>query len=103
MEIKNEKELIEWVYDMHLQNLSGREDFVDAFKQGIEATIDELKELKFLNLPFVINRSYSIEALEVMFLAGFTEGRMNCPVCGHKPEDWKLLFEKHYKWTFKND
>jgi hypothetical protein len=54
MDIKNEKELIEWVYDMHLQNLSGREDFVDAFKKGIEATIEELKELKFLNKHIVI-------------------------------------------------
>lgn len=61
MEIKSEKELIEWVYEMHLQNLNGREDFVDAFKQGIEATIEELEELKFLNLPFVVGRSEQLK------------------------------------------
>ena len=85
----------------------------------IKRFIAKLHRKPLLVKPVVINRSYSIEALEVMFLAGFTEGRMNCPVCGHKPEDWKILFEKHYcghkpedwkilfekhyKWTFKND
>ena len=65
MDIKNEKELIEWVYDMHLQNLSGREDFTEAFKNGIEATIEELKELKFLNLPFVSNNEVRVKFCEV--------------------------------------
>jgi|AntAceMinimDraft_17_1070374.scaffolds.fasta_scaffold699068_1 hypothetical protein len=64
MDIKNEKELIEWVYDMHLQNLSGREDFLEAFKQGIESTIEELKELKFLNLDFVVGGSEATEQLK---------------------------------------
>lgn len=49
MKFKSEEDLIEWVYDMHLQNLSGREDFVTAFKCGIEATIEELKDLKLFN------------------------------------------------------
>lgn len=47
MKFQNEKELVEWVYDMHLQNLSGRENFEEAFKNGIESTIEELKILNF--------------------------------------------------------
>ena len=53
MEFKNEAELIDWIYTMHLQNLSGREDFTEAFKQGITATIKELRELKLFDLHSV--------------------------------------------------
>ena len=71
MEIKNESELINWVYDMHLQNLSGREDFTQAFKQGIEATIEELRELKLLNLPDVVKVEQS-ETFATCICCGIT-------------------------------
>lgn len=51
MEFKTESELVEWVYDMHLQNTNGRESHSEMFKLGIEAAIEELKELKLLKLP----------------------------------------------------
>jgi hypothetical protein len=54
MEFKNEQELIEWVYTMHLQNTNGRETHNEMFKQGIEAAINELKQLKLLDLHIVM-------------------------------------------------
>jgi hypothetical protein len=40
------KQLIEDAYWLNLQNLSGREDFEEAFKLGIETGVDEtLKKL----------------------------------------------------------
>lgn len=42
-----EKEkFIEHVETMHLQNLSGREDFHKAFLIGIECAYDEFQEIK---------------------------------------------------------
>lgn len=41
-------DLIEWVYTMYLQNLSGRENFDESFKYGIESTINELIELQII-------------------------------------------------------
>ena len=38
------KELIEDAYWLNLQNLSGREDFEEAFKLGIETGVDETLE-----------------------------------------------------------
>jgi hypothetical protein len=54
MEFKNEQQLIEWVYTMRLQNTNGRETHNEMFKQGIEAAINELKQLKLLDLHIVI-------------------------------------------------
>lgn len=67
MKPKNETELVDWIYTMHLQNLSGREDFTESFKQGITATIKELRELKLFDLHGVTQRSEPV-----------------CPVCRDK-------------------
>jgi hypothetical protein len=39
-------EFIEYVETLHLQNLSGREDFHKAFQLGIGAAFDEIKQLE---------------------------------------------------------
>tara|TARA_B100001750_G_C15323054_1_gene503232 strand:+ start:561 stop:842 length:282 start_codon:yes stop_codon:yes gene_type:complete len=49
-QFKDNKELAEWVYDMHLQNTNGRETHEEMFKLGIENTIEELTELNLLGL-----------------------------------------------------
>lgn len=56
----NKEELVEYIYDMYLQNLNGREEFDEAFKIGIENTLDELEELNFLNLFNVGKRLYKV-------------------------------------------
>ena len=37
----NEIEFVEYVKDMHTQNLNTREDFLEAFEKGIEAAYEE--------------------------------------------------------------
>lgn len=41
---QEKKQLIEDAYCLNLQNLSGREDFEEAFKLGIETGVDETLE-----------------------------------------------------------
>ncbi len=53
---ETKKELVEWIEDMHLQNTNGRETENEIFRLGIEAAIEELKDLKLLNLGSVMNR-----------------------------------------------
>jgi hypothetical protein len=43
--IMSRDEFIEYVETLHLQNLSGREDFHKAFQLGIGAAFDEIEEL----------------------------------------------------------
>jgi len=42
---KSKDELIERVFWLHCQNLNGRENAEEAFKKGIEATLEELEKL----------------------------------------------------------
>lgn len=42
------KELIDWIYTMHLQNNTEHNTFEEAFKAGIECAIEELIELGYL-------------------------------------------------------
>lgn len=51
MSIDKDK-FIEIVDTLHAQNLSGREDFRDAFKSGISAAFDEFEKLKVCDHPF---------------------------------------------------
>lgn len=44
LEVKKET-FINYVYEMNLQNLNGREDFEEAFLKGIECAYDEIVEL----------------------------------------------------------
>jgi hypothetical protein len=55
--METKKELIEYIYSMHLQNNTERIDFDRAFKYGIECAIDELIELKKLREADVSGRS----------------------------------------------
>jgi len=48
--MNTKKELVEYVYDLHLQNNTEKIDFDRAFKYGIECAIDELEELNKLSL-----------------------------------------------------
>ena len=45
---KTQKELIEWIYVMRLQNTNGRESHDEMFRLGIESCLDELYELKLV-------------------------------------------------------
>jgi len=47
---KTKEELIEWVHCIYLQNLSGREDFKEAFEYGIKSAIDEMVELQLIDI-----------------------------------------------------
>ena len=40
----SEQALVNEIYWLELQNLSGREDFQEAFRLGIQAALDHLKE-----------------------------------------------------------
>lgn len=44
------KELVDWIYDLHLQNNTEHDTFEEAFKAGIECAIEELIELKKLRV-----------------------------------------------------
>lgn len=52
---KTEQELIDWIYSMQLQNTNGRETYDEMFKLGIEACLNELRELKLFSIPDVTN------------------------------------------------
>ena len=54
--MNTKKELVEYVYDMHLQNNTEKIDFDKAFKYGIECAVDELEELNKLSLHNVKNQ-----------------------------------------------
>jgi hypothetical protein len=51
--MKTEKELVDWIYDLHLQNNTEHDTFEEAFKAGIECAIEELTELKKLRVTDV--------------------------------------------------
>ena len=51
--MKTEKELVDWIYDLHLQNNTEHDTFEEAFKAGIECAIEELIELKKLRVTDV--------------------------------------------------
>ena len=51
--MKTKEEIIEYVYDMNLQNLTEKTSFDRAYKQGIEDTIDDLIELNLLTIACV--------------------------------------------------
>ena len=55
-QMKTKEEIIEYVYDMNLQNLTEKTSFDRAYKQGIEDTIEDLIELNLLTIPVVSNR-----------------------------------------------
>ena len=48
--MKTQKELVDWIYDLHLQNNTEHDTFEEAFKAGIECAIEELIELKKLRV-----------------------------------------------------
>ena len=48
--MKTKEEIIEYVYDMNLQNLTEKTSFDRAYKQGIEDTIEDLIELNLLTI-----------------------------------------------------
>lgn len=50
-----QKELVDWIYDLHLQNNTEHDTFEEAFKAGIECAIEELIELKKLRVADVIS------------------------------------------------
>lgn len=54
--MKKEEDLIDWIETMHLQNTSGRENPDQMFRLGIEAALEELDDLKLLNIDNVIER-----------------------------------------------
>ena len=56
-QFKTQEELAQWVYDMHLQNTNGRESHDEMFKLGIEACLEELRELKLFAIPVVMGRN----------------------------------------------
>lgn len=56
--MNTKKELVEYVYDLHLQNNTEKIDFDRAFKYGIECAIDELEELNKLSLHNVSEPFY---------------------------------------------
>lgn len=51
--MKTAEEIIEYIYDMNLQNLTEKSSCDRAFKQGIEDTVNDLIELNLLNIPLV--------------------------------------------------
>lgn len=51
MQGRSREEFIEYVSTMELQNLSGREDFQEAFEIGIGAAYDEFVENEKITLP----------------------------------------------------
>ena len=51
--MKTEKELVDWIYYLHLQNNTEHDTFEEAFKAGIECAIEELIELKKLRVTDV--------------------------------------------------
>jgi len=53
---KNTTDLVDWIESMHLQNTNGRETDVELFRLGICAALEELDDLKLLNIDNVINR-----------------------------------------------
>ena len=53
--MKKKEDLIEYIYDMNLQNLTEKISFDRAFKTGIEDTIEDLIELNLLTIPVVID------------------------------------------------
>tara|TARA_R110000824_G_scaffold85121_2_gene211797 strand:+ start:36 stop:221 length:186 start_codon:yes stop_codon:yes gene_type:complete len=53
---KNTTDLVDWIESMHLQNTNGRETDVELFRLGIWAALEELDDLKLLNIDNVINR-----------------------------------------------
>jgi len=57
MKFKTEKELVDWIYVMHLQNTNGRETPDEMFKRGIEAAITELTEFNLFSIPVISQRS----------------------------------------------
>ena len=59
-QMKIKEEIIEYVYDMNLQNLTEKTSFDRAYKQGIEDTIEDLIELNLLNIPDV-SKSLNME------------------------------------------
>ena len=62
--MKTKEEIIEYVYDMNLQNLTEKTSFDRAYKQGIEDTIDDLIELNLLTIPVVSNQRELLFAYE---------------------------------------
>ena len=43
--MRREEKLVDEIYWLYLQNLSGREDFQEAFRLGIESAVEHLTEL----------------------------------------------------------
>jgi hypothetical protein len=44
-------EIIEYIYDLNLQNVTEKLSFDRAYKQGIEDAVDDLIELNLLTIP----------------------------------------------------
>jgi len=45
MKFESEERLIDFIESMHLQNTNGRENELEMFRLGIEAALEEFKEL----------------------------------------------------------
>ena len=65
-QMKTKEEIIEYVYDMNLQNLTEKTSFDRAYKQGIEDTIEDLIELNLLTIPVVVKSFTAKEVLTVL-------------------------------------
>jgi len=90
MKFKTEKELVDWIYVMHLQNTNGRETPDEMFKLGIEAAITELTDRE-LALRWW-NRKSIQERTELAKQAKFTvENR-----------DYNTLTGNEIEWIWRN-
>ena len=70
--MKTKEEIIEYIYDMNLQNLTEKTSFDRAYKQGIEDTIEDLIELNLLTIPVVVG-SYSEKQVDNAYDKGFKD------------------------------
>jgi len=54
MKFETEQKLIDFIESMHLQNTNGRENELEMFRLGIEAALEEFKELSQSYAEFCI-------------------------------------------------
>jgi len=77
MKFKTEKEFIEYVDMMQRQNLKDRNTPKEDFIQGIEACLEELKDLNLFSIPVVSNNGdkHLEEINDIMWNSLMIKGR----------------------------
>ena len=73
-----EKEFIDWCYDMHLQNTNGRETEDEMFRLGIEAAYQEREHLNKPKEEGCVH-NYKIMGHQL-------NGHYECIACGHQKD-----------------